>query len=810
MTELSIPELSLVLLVGVTGSGKSTFARAHFKPTEVISSDFCRGLVADDENDQSATPAAFELLRFIVGQRLKAGRLTVVDATNVQPEARRDLVLLAREYDVLPVAIVLDLPERLCAERNAERPDRDFGPHVIRRQRQQLRRHRNSLSREGFRTVHVLHTPDEVQAATITRAKLFNDLRHESGPFDVIGDVHGCLPELEQLLDKLGYAIDRDGAGRPVNASHPTRRAVFLGDLVDRGPDTPGVLRLVMGMVAEGAAFCVPGNHEAKLLKALRGKNVKRSHGLDASMEQLDAEPEEFRARVDRFIDGLISHYVLDGGRLVVAHAGLIERYHGRASGRVREFCLYGQTTGETDEYGLPVRYPWAQEYRGQALVLYGHTPVPETEWLNNTLCLDTGCVFGGRLTALNYPERTVVSVPATRVYHPPAKPFPVSAPTPDTPAHREPDVLNIEDVSGSRVIETDYVPRVGVREAHAAAALEVMSRFALDPRWLLYLPPTMSPVATSTMEGLLEHPEQAFTAYHSDGVTDVLCEEKHMGSRAVLLICRTPAAAQARFGVPPPAAPAAPAAPASRAAQASPAACGAIWTRTGRSFFPAALIADLADRVRSAAEQAGLFSELDTLWLLLDAELLPWNAKAGQLLRDQYAAVGAAARASLPAAVSVLEQAAGRPLPADGPALHALLDRTRARMTNADAFTAAYLRYCWSTDGLSGVRVAPFQLLASEGAVYHERPHRWHLEIADRLVAAAPDLIAPTRRLAVDTSDPASVADGHPLVGGPDRERGRGHGGQARRQPDPRAQGPGPAGPEGPRPGVPTAHLRP
>ncbi|HJY66894.1 MAG TPA: AAA family ATPase, partial [Streptosporangiaceae bacterium] len=205
MTELSIPELSLVLLVGVTGSGKSTFARAHFKPTEVISSDFCRGLVADDENDQSATPAAFELLRFIVGQRLKAGRLTVVDATNVQPEARRDLVLLAREYDVLPVAIVLDLPERLCAERNAQRPDRDFGPHVIRRQRQQLRRYLKGLPREGFRTVHVLHTPDEIQAATITRAKLFNDLRDETGPFDVIGDVHGCRAELEQLLDKLGY-----------------------------------------------------------------------------------------------------------------------------------------------------------------------------------------------------------------------------------------------------------------------------------------------------------------------------------------------------------------------------------------------------------------------------------------------------------------------------------------------------------------------------------------------------------------------------------------------------------------------------
>src|SRR6202044_3040970 len=221
---------------------------------------------------------------------------------------------------------------------------------------------------------------------------------------------------------------DRDAAGRPVNASHPARRAIFLGDLVDRGPDTPGVLRLVMGMVAAGTAFCVPGNHEAKLLKALRGKNVTRRHGLDASMEQLDAEPEEFRARVERFIDGLISHYVLDGGRLVVAHAGLIERYQGRASGRVREFCLYGQTTGETDEYGLPVRYPWAQDYRGQAMVLYGHTPVPVPEWVNNTLCLDTGCVFGGRLTALRYPERELVSVPAAEVYYAPARPFPANA----------------------------------------------------------------------------------------------------------------------------------------------------------------------------------------------------------------------------------------------------------------------------------------------------------------------------------------------------------------------------------------------
>jgi protein phosphatase len=310
-------------------------------------------------------------------------------------------------------------------------------------------------------------------------------------------------------------------------------------------------------------------------------------------------------------------------------------------------------------------------------------------------------------------------------------------------PARREPDVLDIGDVSGSRVIETAYLPRVGIRDAHAAAALEVMSRFAIDPRWLLYLPPTMSPVGTHPDGDLLEHPDQAFSAYRAEGVAEVVCEEKHMGSRAVLLVCRSPQEAAARFGVSP--------------------APGAVWTRTGRPFFPAApaapgsrapLTASLLDRVREAAEAAGLFAELDTSWLLLDAELVPWNVKAGQLLKDQYAAVGAAARASLPAAASALEQAAARGLPGVGD----LLDRTRSRLANADAFTAAYLRYCWATDGLAGVRVAPFQLLATEGAVYHDRPHQWHLALADRLAAGDPSLISATRRICADTSDPAAA----------------------------------------------------
>jgi len=740
--ELAVPQLSLVVLVGVTGSGKSTFAARHFGRYEVLSSDFCRGLVSDDENDQSATSAAFEVLDFIAGRRLQAGRLTVVDATNVQREARKKLVDLARAHDVLPVAIVLDVPESVCVERNAGRPDRSFGAHVVRRQRDQLRRSLRGLSKEGFRKVHVLRGVEEVQAAHVVRERLLNDFRHETGPFDVIGDVHGCRAELERLLATLGYALRRDDQGRAVDASHPDgRQAVFVGDLVDRGPDSPGVLRLVMGMVRAGHARAVPGNHENKLVRALQGRNVRVSHGLAETLEQLDAEGDDFRREVERFCYDLVSHLVLDRGRLVVAHAGLKEQYHGRASARVRSFALYGDTTGETDEFGLPVRYPWADDYRGKAMVLYGHTPTPEPQWVNNTLCLDTGCVFGGRLTALRYPERELVSVPAERVWYEPARPFPVSAAEavadhgPVDVAQRDPGVLELTDVLGKRVVETAHHGRVTIREESAAGALEVMSRFALHPRWLVYLPPTMAPSPTARRPELLEHPDEAFAAYRRDGVTRLVCQEKHMGSRAVALVCRDRQAAARHFG-------------------AEDGATGAVYTRTGRAFFDDGLTTQLLEHLRAAVHEAGLWAELDADWLLLDCELLPWSAKAGDLVRQQYAATGAAARASLAAAESALERAGAR-----GRDVGDLLSRTRARRDNAEAFSATYRRYHWPTQGLDGVRLAPFQVLAADGCTFESRDHEWHLGMADRLAAAAPDLVQSTRRHVLDVTDDAAVA---------------------------------------------------
>ncbi|MFC8259076.1 polynucleotide kinase-phosphatase [Streptomyces sp. NPDC057291] len=725
---LPVTDLSLVVLVGASGSGKSTFARRHFKPTEIISSDFCRGLVADDENDQSASGDAFDVLHYIAGKRLAAGRLTVVDATNVQAESRKQLVQLARSHDVLPIAIVLDLPEEVCQTRNAARPDRAGMPrHVVQRHRRELRRSLRGLEREGFRKVHILRTEEEAEHAEVVLERRYNDLRHLTGPFDIIGDIHGCSSELESLLGKLGY----------VDGAHPEgRTAVFVGDLVDRGPDSPGVLRRVMSMVSAGDALCVPGNHENKLGRYLKGRKVQHTHGLAETIEQLhreDAKDPAFREQVREFIDGLVSHYVLDGGKLVVCHAGLPEKYHGRTSGRVRSHALYGDTTGETDEFGLPVRYPWAEEYRGRAAVVYGHTPVPSTSWVNNTLCLDTGAVFGGKMTALRWPERELVDVPAEKVWYEPAKPL-----TTEAPGGREGRPLDLADVQGRRIVETRYQGRISVREENAAAALEVMSRFAVDPRLLGYLPPTMAPTATSQEEGFLEHPAEAFAQYRADGVATVVCEEKHMGSRAVALVCRDAEAARERFGVEGP--------------------TGALHTRTGRPFLDdVALTEVILGRLRTAVTAAGLWDEWDTDWVLLDAELMPWSLKAGGLLRSQYAAVGAASGAVLPGANAALAAAAAR-----GVDVVDLAARQQDRTADAAAFTDAYRRYCWSTEGLDGVRIAPFQILAVRGRSLASVPHDEQLAWLDRLVDHDPTgLLQVTRRLVVDTGDEASVRAG-------------------------------------------------
>lgn len=718
MTKISIPDFALVVLIGATGSGKSSFARKHFLETEIVSSDACRAIVSDDETDLAATADAFDLLDYTAAVRLKRRLMTVIDATSVKREDRAKLVQLARKYHALPVALVFDIDPRICHERNQNRPNRDFGEHVVRNHAKSLRRGVRGLQKEGFRQVQIMKSPEEVDALEIVREPLWTDNRTDHGPFDIIGDVHGCFDELTELLGKLGYVIDPFDVDSEdlIRARHSEgRTAFFVGDITDRGPRNLDALRLVMGMCDEGSGRCVIGNHDFKLNKWLKGRNVTQAHGLDLTVSELEKTSETFRKRVSDFIWDLRSHAWLADGKLVIAHAGLKEEMHGRGSGHVRNFAMFGETTGEVDEFGLPVRLEWARDYRGKADVVFGHTPMAEAEWLNHTMCIDTGCVFGGKLTALRWPERETVSVPAKTQYAIPAKPLDADQ---SLSAQQDHDrLLYFDDYATKMRIETRFKSTLQIPEENSLAALEVMSRFAIDPRWLIYLPPTMAACPTAPEGPFLEHPDQAMDHFAGRGVTDLVVEEKHMGSRALLVIAKDADAAKARFGV-------------------EDGKAGVIYTRTGRPFFKdeveeAAVVA----RIGKAMLSSGLWEELETDWVLLDAELMPWSAKAQDLLKRQYLPTVTAAMSSASAWLEAISKAGE----IDG--LDALSGRAETQFSNAELMGQTIDGYCWATDRIEDYCIAPFHILASEGNVHADRPHTWHMETLGKLAEADPIL---------------------------------------------------------------------
>ncbi|MBR5372751.1 MAG: polynucleotide kinase-phosphatase [Oscillospiraceae bacterium] len=738
---IEIPEFCLVALIGGTSSGKTSFAHRFFKPTEVLSSDFFRGMICDDESSQTVSGDAFDLLYYAANKRLDHMKLTVIDATNIQKEARKQVLDLAKEQNVHAAAIVLNLPEEVMQERNKARPERSFPARVIRQHARDVQRCIRGLKREGFRFVYVINSLEQLKNTEIVRTRLWNDKRDLHGPFDIIGDVHGCCTELEQLLCRLGYV--RTDAGY----AHPDgRTAAFLGDFCDRGERSTDVLRLVMDMVKAGSAIAVPGNHDVKLLKYLRGKSVSMTHGFDKTAAEIDACGEAFKAETEAFLDGLISHYVLDDGNLVIAHAGLKQEYIGRGSAAVREFCLYGEVTGETDSYGLPVRLNWAADYRGRGTVVYGHVACKEVKVQNGTVCIDTGCVFGGKLTAYRYPEREIVSVDAAKQYYEPVKPLE------EEENQALGDLLTVGDFNRKLHIETKLLPSIDIHENNTAAALEIMSRFAADPHWLIYLPPTMSPCETSPLDGYLEHPLEAFAYYRKNGIRNVVCEKKHMGSRAVIVLCKSPETALKRFGI-------------------TDGTRGIIYTRTGRQFFTdSETESALLDRLDRQLTERGFWDDFETDWVCLDTELMPWSEKAQTLIRAQYAPTGNAGIHSLTDAVAALEQASKRRnLAFDVDAITSgqnvdpkeLLVRYRAKQDDMARYINAYREYCWTVKSIDDFRIAPFHVLAAEGKVFAKEQHVWHMETIRKYITGADPVFMETPYLCVDTEDEKSVENG-------------------------------------------------
>jgi protein phosphatase len=413
---LDLPADALVVLIGSAGTGKSTWAARHFEPYQVVSSDACRALVADDPADQGASHDAFRLFHQIVRDRLKRGLLTVADSTALTPAARRDLLSCAAEYGRPAVAVLFDLPAEVAREWNARRARR-VPDWALQSHEKLMRQARLDVQREGFAHVYLFETVADLDQARLNIGHVRPE--NDRPPFDVVGDIHGCLEELRAVLHRLGYQPAGQGYAHPEG-----RRAVFVGDLVDRGPSSVGVLEVVLAMRAAGTALLVPGNHDNKFMRWLMGRPVRIARqGLAQTIEEGNALPPDVRDRLwQSALDALREapgYLLLDDGRLVVTHAGIQDAMLGRWNRHIAEFCLYGDVTG-IDAQGRPLRRDWAAMRQADAqapLIVYGHTVVDELQWVNRTIDLDTGCVFGGQLSALRYPELELVQVPAAGAY---------------------------------------------------------------------------------------------------------------------------------------------------------------------------------------------------------------------------------------------------------------------------------------------------------------------------------------------------------------------------------------------------------
>lgn len=238
---------------------------------------------------------------------------------------------------------------------------------------------------------------------------------NDKGPFDIIGDIHGCFQELFGLLLNLSYKIEEEDNHYYISHAD-NRKLIFLGDLVDRGPQSTDVLKFVMDICSLGKGYCVIGNHDDKLMRYLRGNSVHITNGLELTIQQMEKESPLFRERVLDFLTHLNPYFMLNEESLIVSHAGLKEEYFRMNGSSVRHFCLYGQPL--RDKAGNLIREDWAKEYNGKPLIVFGHTPVEEPLFCNNTWNIDTGCVFGGKLTALRYPEMIICSQKAAKSYY--------------------------------------------------------------------------------------------------------------------------------------------------------------------------------------------------------------------------------------------------------------------------------------------------------------------------------------------------------------------------------------------------------
>jgi protein phosphatase len=734
--EIKIPDFALVLLIGPSGSGKTHFARRFFTGAEIMSQEQFQEMLSDDGSDEALHEEALKLMYQAIELRLKYKKSCVVEAELLTQESRKEFRRLFRKYHAKAISIVFTADAQICLARNMAKLGSDAKSQLVRSQIGRMARIPKELEEEGFKTRYFVGP--EIDDLQVLRTKMRSDFRQELGPFDIVGDVHGCFDELLKLLQELGYSLKQVESKLEIGPNYVVsnsdgRRIVFVGDLCDRGPDSPRVLRLVMDLVNAKIAFCVPGNHDDKLLRMLNGNKVQLRHGLEKTMAQLEGVDPQFLEEVKSFIVRLSSHLELDGGSLVVAHAGLKASMHGRSSGEVHAFCLYGETTGETDEFGLPVRHNWAGEYDGKALVVYGHTPVPEPIWQKNTVNIDTGCVFGGKLTALRYPERQIISVYPPEVYSQPLRPLHWN--NQFTQVEKIDPAISVDLVSSRALVSTRHGYHLSLQDAQVATVMQHLALESVPAKWLIFLPATISPPTSSNLPGLLEHPSQAFDYYRKKNLVQVAAWACPVGTRVVVVLCRNEEVAQKRFHFP-------------------SESLGSIFTRTARPFFKNAEESQqLIQKLVKGMELAEVWDTLKSDWLCFEAIISPVSQFAPDFTEEVYGAVVSVGHKSLNKAKEKLLVAASRGI--DALDAEKWIDNQSAALS---AFELASQKL--RNDDSGKILIHLTRLVATEGKVHHEQPLLLQQEMLRILATAAPNTLKVVERRLLELDSDSQLRD--------------------------------------------------
>ncbi|KPU45895.1 Bis(5'-nucleosyl)-tetraphosphatase PrpE [Oxobacter pfennigii] len=519
--KIEIPATSLIVLCGIAGCGKSTFALKNFKDTEVVSSDRCRALVSDDEENMEVSKEAFELFYYIIKKRMNLKKLVVADSTAVSHEARRKLLDLAEDNNYYSILLAFDISTEIAIERNNLR-QRKVSRYVIEKQYAAFLKSLKSVENEGFDKVIVLNEndADDFKHEIVS----YNIETEDKALFDIISDVHGCCTELEMLLDKLGYR--KNG----FKYSHPDgRKVVFAGDIVDRGPRTMDTIRTVINMVNSGNALYIPGNHCNKFYRYLKGSKVQIKNGLETTVKEYEklekSEAKKIKNDFLELYENSPLYLMLDNGNLVVAHAGIKEEMIGKLSKKIIDFVLYGDVTGEVDDKGLPIRGDWAANYYGKPMIVYGHTPVSKAVFVNNTINIDQGASMGGSLTALRYPEKGLVSVQSQGTYYRGGRQ--------QKEMERE---IKLDDYKESLSLRDRHDHKIKIDFAELRNTVDTLRAKEDIIKWIIYIPPILPSINNESLESQLQN---SMKYYKERSFDKVIIEPRFSSESIIMIICR-------------------------------------------------------------------------------------------------------------------------------------------------------------------------------------------------------------------------------------------------------------------------------